>query len=457
MTYNLRLLRFLKYNNVVDAFLYKKWFNFIEDSQWWSKDEINIYQWERVKQLLDHAYHNVPYYNDLFKKLGAEPNDVKTWLDFSKIPFLTKDLVRERAKDLVAKTHLHNKRLQYYTTGGSTGQPLGFYKTQETSIIESAFMNQQWKRVGYNESSSRIILRGEPIANGKLFLKYRFTNDWLLSSYHLSEEYLPEYVRFLNRIKPNFFHVYPTSLYVFTQLLLKSPLKLSFSPIAILCGSEPVYKYQRELFEKVYNCRVYSWLGSAEGTALAGECEHSEKYHSWPQHSYVELIEEKSGLPIVEVGRVGEIVGTSINNYSFPFIRYKSSDIAEYGGQTCPLCHRNGLLLDRIVGRQQDVLILVDGRTVPLTAITFGLHFNAYGKIKKMQLVQNTKGNLIINLSVLDNTNFNEDDESEIISKMMNAVDGKLTIEIQYTSDFVTTKSGKHRYFIQNIQSGNLI
>lgn len=447
----LQFLRYLKYNNIVDRRAYLKWHKFIEKSQWWSKDEFNKYQWTKVKQLLNHANDNVPYYTELFQTIGASPNDIKTWHDFSQIPFLTKEIVRERAKDLIAKNYLNNKRLQYYTTGGSTGQPLGFYKTPDISIIESAFMNQQWKRVGYKATSSRIILRGAPVKNTQLFERLRFTNDWVISSYHLSDAFISQYVDFLNRIKPEFFHVYPASLYIFTQLLLESKLTLNFSPKAILCGSEPVHKYQRELFEKVYNTRVYSWLGLAEGTTLAGECEHSTSYHAWPQHSYVELVDVE-GNPIVKEGQTGEIIGTSINNFDFPFIRYQSSDMAEFGGYGCARCNRNFLILNNIKGRKQDKLFLLDGRQIPLTAITFGLHFDAYGKIKKMQIVQNENGKIVIYLSVISSIKFTKQDEDEIITKMKLAVNGKLDIEIIYTTDFITSASGKHIYFIQQIK-----
>lgn len=445
-------LRYLKPANIHDKLFYDKWYNFIEKSQWWSKDELNNYQWQKVKELIEHSYNTVSYYRELFDSIGAKPEDFKTWDDFTKIPFLTKEIVRERAVNLISSNTKNNNKLQYYTTGGSTGQPLGFYRQPIMDTIERAFMFHQWGRVGFTENSKRVILRGEPVKDGNLFQKHRFNNVWLMSSYHLSPDYINEYINELNKIKPEFFHVYPTSFYIFTQLLLQSNKKLDFQIKAILCGSESVYDYQRSFFEQTYNTRVYSWLGQAEGAVLAGECEQTNYYHIWPQHSYVELLDGYRN-PITERGISGEIIGTTINNFGSPFIRYKTGDIGTYYDDHCHDCGRNYMIISKIDGRNQDKLILVDGRQIPLTAITFGQHFEAYRKINKMQIVQKSAGEIIIYIHPLSNIYFNLDDEKEISTKMIDAVGGKLSIDFVYTENLRRTKSGKHIYFIQEIKT----
>jgi len=271
-----------------------------------------------------------------------------------------------------------------------------------------------------------------------------------MSSYHLSVDHIEDYVSQLNKIKPKFFHVYPTSFIIFTQLLIQSKLKLNFPIQAILCGSEPILGYQRQLFEETYNTRVFSWLGQAEGAILASECEYSTNYHVWPQHSYVELINE-NGENVKSKGLTGEIIGTTINNYGSPFIRYKTGDLAVYESDHCPKCKRNFLVLGEIKGRGQDQIFLEDGRRIPLTAITFGLHFEAYKKVSKMQVVQKRPGEITILISTIKNILFDELDEIEISTKMKNAVGGMLEINFVYSDDLMRTKNGKHIYFIQEI------
>ncbi|MDP3930251.1 MAG: hypothetical protein Q8R57_14615 [Bacteroidota bacterium] len=446
---NLGLIRDLKPRNLKQRLEYNKWVRKINSSEFDSLSKTDEMQWSAVKLLLEHSFKFVPYYRNLLKSIGANPNDFKSWSDFQKLPLLTKEIIRQNPKDFISDL-VDPRRLNLMTTGGSTGNPLGFFREPVMDKIERAFMYHQWGRVGYKEGARRVILRGEPVKGGRLFYKHRFDNIWLMSSYHLSVDHIEDYVSELNKIKPKFFHVYPTSFIIFTQLLIQSKLKLNFPIQAILCGSEPILSYQRQLFEETFNTRVFSWLGQAEGAILASECEYSTNYHVWPQHSYVELINE-NGENVKSKGLTGEIIGTTINNYGSPFIRYKTGDLAVYESDHCPKCKRNFLVLGEIKGRGQDQIFLEDGRRIPLTAITFGLHFEAYKKVSKMQVVQKRPGEITILISTIKNILFDELDEIEISTKMKNAVGGMLEINFVYSDDLMRTKNGKHIYFIQEI------
>ncbi len=450
MTKPLSFLKYLKFHNIRDRLIYLKWYSFLEKSQWWSKEENDLYQWQKVKILLNYSYNNIPYYNELLSKMGATPEDFKTWADFRKIPYLKKEIVRERQTDFVPGNIKNLKKLKYCTTSGSTGMPLEFFRFNQDDVIENAFMNNQWSRVGYEENCSRVILRGGTLPNNKLFLRQRFSNNWLLSSYYLSEKYIKQYIDLLNQVNPDFFHVYPSSLYIFTQLLLDSKLTLNFYPKAILCGSEPVFDYQRSLFESTYKTRVYSWLGLAEGTILAGECEYSSSYHIWPQYSYVELIDDNN-LLINEKGTTASIVGTSFNNLCTPFIRYKCDDRAMYGADQCNLCGRKHLILEKIESRKHYILILNDGTEFPLTALHYNIdRFDSMKHIKDIQLVQKTKGKLIIRINAL--SSYSLADESEIRKKICSSLNERLIVNFEYTDDFIKTKGGKNIFFLQNIK-----
>jgi len=156
------------------------------------------------------------------------------------------------------------------------------------------------------------------------------------------------------------------------------------------------------------------------------------------------------GLPIEVKGQVGSIIGTSLNSFITPFIRYKSGDLATYGSMQCSSCGRQFILLEKIEGRTQNVLILNDGRKVPMFPVPFNIEFEAFKRIKKTQMIQNVKGQLIFKLSVTDDFSFN--DELEIKTKMISSVNNQLSISFIYTdNDFIRSESGKHIYFIQNI------
>jgi len=423
-----------------------KWYNFLQESQWWSEERLVEYQWSQLKLLLVHCYENVPYYKNMFRELNATPNDIKTQKDFEKIPFLTKNIVYERLDDLLPK-NIDKNKLNYFTTGGSSGEPLGFYKDKMSSLIESAFMFAQWGRVGYKPGDLRMILRGEVVPRRKLFSFQSLSKSWLFSSFHLSPRYITVLVNKLNSIKPKFLHVYPSSLWVFTNLMIENNLKLSFSLKAILCGSETLYPYQRKLFEKVFKCRVYSWLGLAEGVILAGECEKSSNLHILSEYSYVELIDKNENI-IKDERKSGEIVGTNFKNFITPFIRYKSGDIASFAHGKCE-CGRNYALLKKIDGRIQNMIILKDGKIIPLTALIFGQHFIAFDKIKKMQIEQKQVGKVTIRL--IKGLNFTIADEKEMKKVIAKATNNSISVDFEYVSTIPRTQRGKHKFLIQHI------
>jgi len=116
-----RLPMIIRYGNI-----YKEYKEFLEKSQRWSYKQLKEWQLYQLNILLKHVYKNVPYYKNVFIERGLKPDDIQDLSDLKKLPYLTRDLVRENSEDLIAKNFPRSKGL-YFTTGGSTGTPLGFY------------------------------------------------------------------------------------------------------------------------------------------------------------------------------------------------------------------------------------------------------------------------------------------------------------------------------------------
>ncbi|MCJ7508773.1 MAG: hypothetical protein MUO85_08610, partial [candidate division Zixibacteria bacterium] len=82
---------------------YHSYRSFLERSQYFALEQIREYQWQKIKNLLEHAYHNVPFYQERFDKLGIKPEDIKNFDDFAKLPVLKKDDVKNNLEKLKAK------------------------------------------------------------------------------------------------------------------------------------------------------------------------------------------------------------------------------------------------------------------------------------------------------------------------------------------------------------------
>jgi len=442
------------YGHVPPKFRYGRTFwstyNLLKKSRYWSDKEIKDHQLIELNKLLNHAYENTPYYNKVFKERGLKPSDIQSFDDLRKLPFLTKEIIRENAKDIISKNY-PEKKLKFITTGGSTGTPLGFYANEKIFFErEWAFMVTQWNRVGYKFGSKSVVLRGDIIKKpGKdIYWDYDpiFKNLYF-STYHMSEKTIPAYIRLIRDFKPEFIWNYPSSLTILAKFMKENSIKPFSSLKALLCGSENLYPLQRKFFEEVFSCRVYSWYGHTEQAVLAGECEVSSYYHIFPEYGFIELI-NKSGT-IENDYEFGEVVATGFNNYVFPFIRYKTMDIAKYRNHHCD-CGRNYRLFEKVEGRMQDLIVTGDGRLVTLTALIFAQHFDSFSRLKEMQIVQEKKGEIIINIIKADD--FSNNDKNEISERIQKAVGEKeLKISFRFVEKIPRTKNGKMRFLIQKL------
>jgi len=425
-------------------------YNFLQQSQWWSKEKLEEYQMEQLSKLLDHAYKNVSYYRRVFDERGLKPKDIQCFNDLKKLPYLTKKIIQKNFKTLAAQNYPKSK-LKYVTTGGSTGMPMGFYVNKDVFFErEWAFMFTQWNRVGYKFGSKSIVLRGDIIKslkNDKFWEYNPIKKNLILSTYHMNKDMLPKYIKIIRKFNPDFIWNYPSAITILAKFMKENNIKPFASVRALLCGSENLYPWQRKLLEEVFQCRVYSWSGHTEQAVLAGECERSNYYHVFPEYGLTELI-NGNGKTVSNDGEMGEVVATGFNNFVFPFIRYRTDDLAVFSNSKCD-CGRNYSLVKQIEGRLQDLVVTKDKRYITLTALIFAQHFESFSRIKEMQIVQEKEGE--IKIRVVKSSQYSDKDENEIMSKMNMAVGDGLNIRFEYVGYIPRTKSGKYRFLIQKL------
>ena len=202
--------------------VFRETYDFLQKSQWWSREQLEEYQLGLLSTLLQHVYENVPYYRGVFDERGLKPNDIQDFKDLQMLPYLTKEIIQENLPDLVARNYPKSK-LQYATTGGSTGIPLGFYHEKGISgAKEWAFMLTQWNRIGFKMGDRCVVQRGnvvESASKGK-FWEYAPVNKWLiLSSYHMTDENLPKYIKKIREFKPPFIQAYPSAITILARFM----------------------------------------------------------------------------------------------------------------------------------------------------------------------------------------------------------------------------------------------
>ena len=145
--------------------------NSLEKSQWWSEQRITTYQNKRLRALVKHSYHSVPYYHRYFRKRNLYPDDVKSVADLKKLPLITKQKIRDNYEDFVSrKVRMLNPIIA--STGGTTGQPFQYISSKQSASMLWATNFRGWGWGGYKFGEKRATLAGiSLIPNEKLTLK----------------------------------------------------------------------------------------------------------------------------------------------------------------------------------------------------------------------------------------------------------------------------------------------
>ncbi|MDN7026086.1 phenylacetate--CoA ligase family protein [Methanoculleus sp. FWC-SCC1] len=428
--------------------VFRDTYTLLQRSQRWSREDLEAYQRAELARLLEHAYEHVPYYRRVFDERSLKPADIHDFTDLRLLPFLTKEIVQNNLEDLRA-TNFPESAFEYVRTSGSTGAPMGFYYEKGVSRAkEWAFMKAQWDRVGYRFIDKCVVLRGHVVdsARSGVFWKKAMFGRWLImSSHQMTEENLPAYIRRIRKFAPKYIHAYPSMIVTLARCLRQYRNRPFPSLKAILCGSENLYPWQRELIEEVFGCRVYSWYGNSEQTVLAGECEMSSCYHIFPEYGIVELL-GKDDQPVMEPGQMGEVVATSLTNYICPLIRYRTMDIAVLSRRSCT-CGRAYPLLEKVEGRLQEFIVTRKGQLVSVTPINY--ESDAFENIRQFQMYQEEMGELI--LKIVRKPGYTESDTERLQQELEWQLGDEVRVAICFVDSIPRTRSGKYRYLIQKL------
>lgn len=446
-----KLLQPLKYvyKSIPDYYRYgpiyrKKYNELCSFDETLSRNQVEKLQLEKLQKLIKYCYDNVPYYKELFSKENIIPEDIKNIEDIKRIPYLTKDIIRENAEKLISNKYDKNK-ISPVVTGGTTGVPLKLYMDKSyDKDNEWAYTTYIWKEIGYNpfKVNKSVILRGNK-PEGEFF-EYR-GRDLILSGYDMSDENIEKYVNLVNKFKPDFFQVYPSFAYEFVKLIKKNNLKIKTKIKAVISASENLYGFQKDLIEEVLNCKVYTFYGHTEHSVLAKQCLKSGNFHFIPQYGYVEIINENN--EDAKNGEAGEIICTGFNNYVMPLLRYRTNDIGVYTEEKCE-CNSNYKSISKIEGRKQEFFVDKNNKKISYIYQDVPL-WEIKDKIKAYQYVQDEKGKLVLKIVSSEEIS---NKEVELVNSVFNKYYSNIELEIKFTDKLERTRSGKFRYLIQNIK-----
>lgn len=424
----------------------------LAESQWWEPHRMHQWQVAQLRRLLVHAAEHVPYYREIFRHRGFDPARVESVAELGRLPVLSRDVVKHRARELTASGAGAPKLFGGHTSG-TTGSPITVYYDDQVIAMNYAVMDRQYQWAGcrLERDGDRIaVVRGNvivPLTQKKPpFWRYnRDLNQLLLSCFHLSPRNLEAYAKALFEFRPSVVDGYPSSLYVLARMLINSGKRMPMK--AAITSSETLYDFQREAIENAFCCRVFDYYAAAERVIFSVECDHHLGHHLCEEYGITEILDDEDQP--VGVGCEGYLVGTSLHNRGMPLIRYRTTDRGRLKATRCG-CGRPLQLADDVTTKAEDLLRLRDGRLIPPSVLTHP--FKPLDSIEGSQIVQTDLDRLMIR--IVPGAAFTDADRHHLLRELKARLGEDMRIDVECVDELPRTSRGKFKWVVSQIDDG---
>ena len=322
-----------------------------------TREGIEALQLERLQATVKHCM-NSPFYKKKFEEMGLKPEDIKSLDDVRKLPFTTKQDLRDTYPFGIASVPLR-KCVRLHSSSGTTGNPTVILHTQKdldewaNQVArnlwmvglrpDDVFQNSSGYGMftgglGFQYGAEKLGMLTVPAAAGNTLRQIKFIKDFGTTALHA----VPSYV---------------TRIYEVMQQTGVDPRKDTKLRVLAI-GAEPHSEEQRKRIEAMLGVKAYNSFGMSEmcGPGVGFECREQNGLHFWEDYYIVEIVDPETLEPVPD-GEIGELVLTTLQREAMPLLRYRTRDLTRVLGRTCP-CGRNHIRLDRMRGRSDDMIVL---------------------------------------------------------------------------------------------------
>ena len=258
---------------------YKKTLDFLMKSSKWSEQSRKHYQLTELKHMLSHCYWNVPYYRKIFIDNQWMVEDFQTIEDLKNFPILTKKIIMENQKDLIAQNFKH-QRPYPITTSGSSGDKLQIFVNDDVFKREAAFNMRAYIEQGAKmyDTPSVWLRRYVPKESDSPLWYYDYELKRLyMSAYHLNDRTIKSYIDKINSGNYQTICTYPSSAYILACLCQENNLKLDRIE-KIHVTSEKMLNQWYDKVVDVLGIKPCGHYGQMEKVSLMHQTEESKDY-----------------------------------------------------------------------------------------------------------------------------------------------------------------------------------
>ncbi|MBE6569597.1 MAG: phenylacetate--CoA ligase [Ruminococcaceae bacterium] len=321
-----------------------------------SREQIRAWQDERLVKTVNHVWNNCEYYRNKMKDHGVEPGDIQSVDDLYKLPFLTKDDLREAYPYGLMSMPL-SECVRIQSTSGTTGKRvIAFYTQHDIDLWDDCCARAIMAVGGTKEDVVQVcygygLFTGGPGLNGGSHKVGSLTLPMSSGNTERQLQFMTDLGATIICCTPSYAQYLAESIY---EAGLRDKIKLK----AGIFGAEAWTEEMRRDIEEKLGIKAYDIYGLTElsGPGVSFECEAQAGMHINEDHFIAEIIDPETGKVLPE-GSKGELVFTSITKEAFPLLRYRTKDICVLNSAPCA-CGRTHIRMAKPMGRSDDMLIV---------------------------------------------------------------------------------------------------
>jgi phenylacetate-coenzyme A ligase PaaK-like adenylate-forming protein len=417
----------------------------LERTQWLDPAALDALRVQRLRSFLIQAGRSVPYWRRLFAERRFDPAAVSSLADLRALPLLTKADIRANVD---AMKRDGAERLARYNTGGSSGEPLVFYMGMDRVSHDVAAKWRATRWWGVDIGDPEIVIWGSPVELGAQDRLRRWRDgllrSTLLPAFEMSEANLDGFVAAIRQRRPAMLFGYPSALALIAQHARRRGVALNDVGIRVaFVTSERLYDHQRESIREVFGCPVANGYGGRDAGFIAHECP-AGGMHVSAEDIVVELL-DSDGHPVPD-GEAGEIVTTHAATGDFPFIRYRTGDVAVMSQRPCP-CGRGLPTIQEIQGRSTDFVVAADGSLMHGLALIYILR--DMPELQAFKIVQQSR-QLTTVYAVAGGSLEQSRAQAAIVQGFRRRLGADVDVALEWVAQIPPEKSGKFRYVVSH-------
>ena len=327
-----------------------------ETKECMSRDEIHNLQSARLKKMVSRVYHNVEFYRKKMQEMGLEPGDINGIEDLCKLPFTTKNDLRDNYPfGLFAVPQTEVVRL--HASSGTTGKATVVGYTRKDIEMWQECVARVLAMAGIGARDKIQVAYGYGLFTGGLGLHYGAENLGA-TVIPMSTGNTKKLITMMQDFDATAIACTPSYLLHIAETLEEEGQLDKIQLKAAICGAEPWTDNMRNEIETKLNLKAYDIYGLSEilGPGVAADCEFHRGLHVYEDHFVPEIINPETLEPCKE-GEIGELVFTTITKEALPLFRYRTRDLTSITYEKCE-CGRTMARISRFKGRSDDMLII---------------------------------------------------------------------------------------------------